>query len=153
MNAIELQQVSKSFRNVTALDGLDLTVRAGELTALLVPNGAGKTTAISLLLGLARPSRGQVEVLGQDPRNDAGRTRLGSMLQESAIPLAGTVRETVALFASFYPAPLRIDDALALADLRPLAGWRAGALSEAISKLGADNRVEAARLAREKGWL
>ncbi|WP_135228923.1 ABC transporter ATP-binding protein [Deinococcus fonticola] len=133
MNGIELQEVSKTFgagsKRVTALDGLNLHIRAGELTALLGPNGAGKTTAISLMLGLAAPTRGQVRVLGADPRQDTVRARIGSMPQESAIPQALTVREAAALFASFYPAPLAVDEVLKLTDLQGAANRRAGALS------------------------
>lgn len=129
MNAIELQHVGKTFGKVTALNDLSLGIHPGELTALLGPNGAGKTTAISLMLGLAAPTQGQVSVLGADPRQDTVRARIGSMPQESAIPTALTVREAVGLFASFYPSPLGVDDALKLADLHRLAGRRAGALS------------------------
>lgn len=56
MEAIELQNVSKTFGGIAALSDLNLGIRPGELTALLGPNGAGKTTAISLMLGLATPS-------------------------------------------------------------------------------------------------
>ncbi|WP_309571556.1 ABC transporter ATP-binding protein [Deinococcus sp.] len=128
-NAIELAGVDKTFGRVTALRGLNLDVRAGELTALLGPNGAGKTTAINLMLGLGAPTAGQVSVLGGNPRRDDVRRRIGSMPQESAIPLALTVREAVTLFSHFYPAPLAPDHALALADLGGVAGRRAGALS------------------------
>ncbi|BDP42668.1 ABC transporter ATP-binding protein [Deinococcus aetherius] len=129
MNAIELSGVNKSFGRVEALRDLTLDVRAGELTALLGPNGAGKTTAISLMLGLARPTSGTVRVLGGDPLAGRVRSHVGSMPQESAIPQALTVRETVGLFARLYPRPLSVDAALDLADLRDVAGRRAGALS------------------------
>lgn len=129
MEAIRLDHVSKTFGKVTALRDLTLSIRPGELTALLGPNGAGKTTAISLMLGLAAPTSGQVTVLGADPRRDDVRARIGSMPQESAIPQALTVREAVTLFASFYPAPLGVEDALKLADLRGVADRRAGTLS------------------------
>ncbi|GBF07253.1 ABC transporter [Deinococcus aerius] len=127
--AIELRGVDKTFGRVRALEGLNLDVRAGELTALLGPNGAGKTTAIELMLGLLQPTAGTVRVLGGDPRDPRTRTQVGAMPQESAIPAALTVREAVTLFAHLYPTPLPVDEALALADLGPLAGRRAGALS------------------------
>ncbi|MPY67461.1 ABC transporter ATP-binding protein [Deinococcus sp. SDU3-2] len=129
MNAIELSGVDKRFGAVEALRDLTLDVRAGELTALLGPNGAGKTTAISLMLGLARPTSGKVRVLGGDPQAGGVRSQIGSMPQESAIPQALTVREAVTLFARLYPEPLTVDAALDLADLRGVAGRRAGALS------------------------
>ncbi|GAA5534455.1 ABC transporter ATP-binding protein [Deinococcus aluminii] len=127
--AIELRGVSKTFGRVRALDDLNLSLRAGELTALLGPNGAGKTTAIGLMLGLLRPTAGTVRVLGRDPRDSRTRTEVGAMPQESALPTALKVREAVTLFARMYPAPLPVEEALALADLLPLADRRAGALS------------------------
>lgn len=129
MDVIELEQVQKSFGKVTALDNLSLDIRGGQLTALLGPNGAGKTTAINLIQGLLAPSKGQVRVLGANPKQDRVRSRMGSMPQESAIPQALTVRETVELFARFYPMPLKVEQALELADLGGIAQRRAGALS------------------------
>ena len=70
-NAIEIRALRKSFGRTIALDGLDLTVRAGEVHAFLGPNGAGKTTTIRILLGLLRKDGGQVTLLGGDPWRDA----------------------------------------------------------------------------------
>ncbi|MGD0555322.1 MAG: ABC transporter ATP-binding protein [Streptosporangiaceae bacterium] len=70
-DAIEVRGLRKAFGRVTALDGLDLTVRSGEVHAFLGPNGAGKTTTIRVLLGLLRPGGGQVSLLGGDPWRDA----------------------------------------------------------------------------------
>jgi ABC-2 type transport system ATP-binding protein len=68
---IEIRGLRKSFGRTTALDGLDLEVRAGEVHAFLGPNGAGKTTTIRILLGLLRKDAGQAELLGGDPWRDA----------------------------------------------------------------------------------
>jgi ABC-2 type transport system ATP-binding protein len=70
-NAIEIRALRKSFGRTTALDGLDLTVRAGEVHAFLGPNGAGKTTTIRILLGLLRKDGGEATLLGGDPWRDA----------------------------------------------------------------------------------
>jgi ABC-2 type transport system ATP-binding protein len=70
-NAIEIRALRKSFGRTAALDGLDLTVRAGEVHAFLGPNGAGKTTTIRILLGLLRADAGQAVLLGGDPWRDA----------------------------------------------------------------------------------
>lgn len=126
---IELQSVSKIYGNITALQDFDLKIQSGELTALLGPNGAGKTTTILLILGLIRPTQGNVKVLGKNPKHIEVRENLGVMPQESAIPQALTVKETISLFASFYSAPTTIENALALADLSSLANRRAGQLS------------------------
>jgi len=70
-NAIEVRGLHKSFGRTRALDGLDLTIRTGEVHAFLGPNGAGKTTTIRILLGLLRKDSGEVTLLGGDPWRDA----------------------------------------------------------------------------------
>jgi len=77
-NVIEVAGLRKRFGAATALDGLDLTVRKGEVHAFLGPNGAGKTTTIRILLGLLRKNAGNVTVLAGDPWRDA--TRLHSKI-------------------------------------------------------------------------
>lgn len=69
--AVEIRDLHKSFGTTRALDGLDLTVRAGEVAGFLGPNGAGKSTAIRVLLGLLRPDSGTATLLGGDPFRDA----------------------------------------------------------------------------------
>jgi len=70
-NAIEARALRKSFGRTRALDGLDLTVRTGEVHAFLGPNGAGKTTTLRILLGLLRKDGGEAVLLGGDPWRDA----------------------------------------------------------------------------------
>src|ERR1700756_2569799 len=69
-HAIEVRALRKSFGRTRALDGLDLTVRTGEVHGFLGPNGAGKTTTLRILLGLLRPDGGSVQLLGGDPWRD-----------------------------------------------------------------------------------
>ncbi|WP_280790772.1 ABC transporter ATP-binding protein [Blastococcus sp. CT_GayMR19] len=68
---ISVSGLVKSFGRTRALDGLDLDVRAGEVHGVLGPNGSGKSTTIRVLLGLLRPDRGAVTLLGGDPWRDA----------------------------------------------------------------------------------
>ena len=70
-DAIEVRGLRKSFGRTRALDGLDLTVRGGEVHAFLGPNGAGKTTTIRILLGLLNKDGGEATLLGGDPWRDA----------------------------------------------------------------------------------
>ena len=125
----ELAQVLKHYGNVEALRGVDLTVRQGEVVALLGPNGAGKTTAIGVLLGLRRPTRGTARLFGLPPTARRARTRCGVVMQESGFNGVLTVRETVALFRAYYPAPLAVDAAIALAGLQAKAEARVASLS------------------------
>ena len=77
MKAVVLEKVRREFGSLCALEGLDLTLEAGEVLGLLGHNGAGKSTAMKLILGVLAPTSGHVSVLGQDPRgHGAGRLRL-----------------------------------------------------------------------------
>jgi ABC-2 type transport system ATP-binding protein len=127
--AIELHKASKSFGVVQALQHVSFAIPQGQVVALLGPNGAGKTTAISLMLGLRRPSHGQVRLLGRDPRDRQVRSRCGIMLQESGVPLNLTVRETITLFRSYYPHPLPLAQVLEMASLKKKAAASVGSLS------------------------
>ena len=125
----ELRDVTKRYGSITALERLSLDLETGRVTALLGPNGAGKTTVVRLLLGLTRPSSGTVRLFGSDPADAAARRRTGVMLQVSKVPETLRVREHVHLFTSYYPAPMAVDDALAVAGLTAVAERKYGQLS------------------------
>ncbi|HEX7186188.1 MAG TPA: ABC transporter ATP-binding protein [Thermoanaerobaculia bacterium] len=125
----ELRQAVKRYGPVTALAGIDLTVKAGEVVALLGPNGAGKTTAVQLLLGLIRPSSGSARLFGLDPREAEARMQIGAMLQISKVPETLKVREHLELVSSYYPRPLPSREVLAAAGLEGLENRLFGKLS------------------------
>ena len=124
-----MSAVTHRYGDVVALDGLNLTIRAGEVLAVLGPNGAGKTTAINLLLGTLRAQEGTVEVFGHVPEARAVRMRRGAMLQVSGVPDTLTVAEHLELFSSYYPAPLPVSRLLEMAGLEDLRDRRYGRLS------------------------
>lgn len=85
--AIWTEGLTKDFGRVRAVDGADLRVPAGKVYGFVGPNGSGKTTAIAMLLGLMRPTRGQVRVLGQQPRSPGfyrALARVGALVQAPA---------------------------------------------------------------------
>nr|WTA66386.1 ABC transporter ATP-binding protein [Micromonospora sp. NBC_00855] len=100
--AVELDGLTKSFGAVTAVDGLSLRVRPGEVVAFLGPNGAGKTSTIDMLLGLSRPDTGTVRVLGGTPDEAVARGRVAAVLQTGGLLKDLTVGETVRMTAHFY---------------------------------------------------
>src|ERR1700722_2256207 len=102
--ALRVSQLRKAYKDVLAVDGLDLEVRAGECFGLLGPNGAGKTTTVEICEGLTDPDSGDVEVLGWNWSSDATelRQRLGIQLQDTQLSEKLTVHETVRLFRSFF---------------------------------------------------
>ncbi len=117
MPVAQLDHVTKRYGSITALDGLSLALRPGEIVALLGPNGAGKSTAVRLLLGLSAPSMGQARIFGRDPREPQTRTRIGAMLQVGAMPKTLKVREHLDLFRSYYPRPLPMAEIVRIAQL------------------------------------
>jgi ABC-2 type transport system ATP-binding protein len=128
-----LTQVRKTYGTVAALDAVDLALRPGETLALLGPNGAGKTTAIRTLLGIVRPDSGTATLFGRDPRVASNRTRVGAMLQVGGVPATLTVAEHVSLFRAYYPRPLPLAEAIALAGLRRLYGELSGGQKQRVA--------------------
>jgi ABC-2 type transport system ATP-binding protein len=106
-------------------------VRQGEIFAFLGPNGAGKTTTVEILEGFRKRDAGDVHVLGVDPEHGdrAWRSRIGIVLQEGQAQPELTVRETLALWAAYYPRPRPIEETIELAGLQEKAGDRVGRLS------------------------
>src|SRR3954451_11469095 len=93
--ALQVRNLRKSYKDVIAVDGLDLEVRTGECFGLLGPNGAGKTTTIEICEGLPAPDSGDVELLGMRWSTDAKRLRqrLGIQLQNTQLSEKLTVIE------------------------------------------------------------
>lgn len=114
---IEARSLSKHYGAVQALKGIDLLVQPGEIVGVLGPNGAGKTTAISVLLGLRRPTSGTIRLFGHTPDDPRARGRIGVMLQESGVPFSLRVEEIIRLFQSYYPHTLPTDELVQRADL------------------------------------
>lgn len=131
MAAIECRDVHRHFKDVRAVDGVNLTVEAHQIFGLLGPNGSGKTTLLNVLQGLDRPTSGTVSVLGLDPiaQHDVLVERMGTQLQESTIIPRLTVREALRTFASFYPRTRDVDELLAGLGLAAKAGARVERLS------------------------
>ena len=119
--AVELTGASKRYGDVLAVDNVTLAINAGELVAMLGPNGAGKTTSIHLMLGLRNPTAGKARLFGLDPKDLKARSRIGVMLQESGVPGMLRVEELVRLFCSYYPRPLPVVQAIAMASLEEKA--------------------------------
>ncbi|HWE59271.1 MAG TPA: ABC transporter ATP-binding protein [Solirubrobacteraceae bacterium] len=128
---IRVRGLQKRYGSHEAVRRIDLDIHRGEIFAFLGPNGAGKTTTVEILEGFRQATVGSVEVLGQDPWKAPGswRARLGIVLQESGAEPGLTVRECVALYAGYYPAPRNIDETIALVGLAAQSGERATSLS------------------------
>lgn len=135
---IQTRGLSKAYRGVVALKGLDLEVRRNSIFGFLGPNGAGKTTTIKLLLGLARPTGGSATLFGFDSERDTleVRRRIGYLAQEPRYYDYMSARETLRFTARFFfeggsALDRHIADTLALVGLadkaaRPIATFSGG---------------------------
>jgi ABC-2 type transport system ATP-binding protein len=122
--AIRCRSLVKRYKDVVAVAGLDLEVRAGECFGLLGPNGAGKTTTVEMLEGLVPLDEGVIEVLGLRWATDehALRERLGVALQETRLADRLKVAEVIRLFRSFYRAGRTVDEVLDVVELQEKRG-------------------------------
>lgn len=136
MDAIVTKNLRKEYRDVVALEGLDLTVTRGELFSLLGVNGAGKSTTIRMLCGLTTPTGGNAWLKGKSILTD--RAAIKSIIalspQETAVAPGLTVRENLALMAGLHgfsreKCAHRVEEMLAQSDLTGIAGKKAGRLS------------------------
>jgi ABC-2 type transport system ATP-binding protein len=101
---ISVQQLTKSYGDVRAVQGIDFEVRSGEIFAMLGPNGAGKSTTVEILEGLRPRDGGDVSVLGIDPGRDGNqlKSRIGVVLQQTAFPNKIRVVEVIELYGRLY---------------------------------------------------
>ena len=129
-----MEAVTKRFRDVTAVAGVDLSIEPGETVALLGPNGAGKTTTINIMLGLVRPDRGRTALFGSAPQRAVQAGRVGSMLQDAMFLPNASVRDFVDLARSLYKSRQTVAEILALAGLTDKARTRLDKLSGGEAK-------------------
>jgi ABC-type multidrug transport system ATPase subunit len=141
--AIATRALAKRYRDVLAVDALDLDVRRGEIYGFLGRNGAGKTTTIRMLLGLIRPTGGDVEVLGTRvrPGTTASFAHVGYLVEAATAYPNLTVRENLDIQRRLTRAPrAAVDEVIELMRLGGLADRRARVLS-----LGNKQRLSLAR--------
>ncbi|GAB2477235.1 ABC transporter ATP-binding protein [Xylanimonas ulmi] len=110
--ALVVDGLVKRYGGRAVVDGLALSARAGQVTAVLGPNGAGKTTTIECCEGLRAPDGGTVRVLGLDPHADAAalRPRVGVMLQDGGLPSGARALEVLRHVAAMYARPRNVGE-------------------------------------------
>ncbi len=140
-HALEVNNLSRHFGELIAVDGVSLHVEAGETYGLLGPNGAGKSTAISMIAGLLESHGGTIRIEGEPmtTRTTAVRSRLGLVPQDLAIYPDLTARENLRFFASLYgmgtkSAKARIDEVLEVIGLSDRADDRADEFSGGMKR-------------------
>ena len=144
--AVSVAGLTKAYRGVEAVRGIDFEILVGEVFGLLGPNGAGKTTTVEILEGYRKRDGGEVRVLGEDPERTGTewRQRIGVVLQSSAVYPTLSVREMLALFAGYYSNPLPVEDVVELiglvekrdARVKSLSGGQARRLDLGLALVG-----------------
>lgn len=102
---IEVEGLSKSFKELLAVDSINFEVKKGQCFGLLGPNGAGKTTTIEMLEGIVKPSQGSIRYFGESMSKKA-LAKVGIQFQNTALQSYLTCRDTLKLFSSFYDNPV-----------------------------------------------
>ena len=109
VEAVGLTKIFKDFWNrekARAVNGIDFTVKKGQVFGLLGPNGSGKSTTVKMILGLLYPTRGVLKVFGEDPQNVEIKSRIGYLPEETYLYRYLTAMETL----DFYGALLHARD-------------------------------------------
>ena len=112
--AVEVKDLVKRYKDVTAVDGVSFTVDQGEIFGLLGPNGAGKTTTIEMIEGLRKPDSGSITVQGINAIADSLKLKeiIGVQLQSTTLHDQIKVREILELFSTYYKKSVPINDLL-----------------------------------------
>ncbi|MGH9627595.1 MAG: ABC transporter ATP-binding protein [Bryobacteraceae bacterium] len=126
-----IRGLRKAYKDVVAVDGIDLDASAGECLGILGPNGAGKTTTIEICEGLTKPDSGTVKILGMEWRTQARELRqhIGVQLQETQLSEKLTIEETLRLFRSFYRTGPSVPELIGMVQLEEKRTARVGVLS------------------------
>jgi ABC-2 type transport system ATP-binding protein len=124
-SVVETRDLTKRYGRTPAVEGLNLSVRRGEVYGFLGPNGAGKTTTLRMLLGLVKPSSGSASVLGEEPGSPACLRRVGSLVESP----------------SFYPYLSGRANLRAVARLAGV-GDRKARVGEALRRVGLSERAK-----------
>ena len=127
MSLIEVKGLTKSYGDVHAVRGVDLTIEQGEIFSILGPNGAGKTTTVEILEGFRVRDSGSVSVLGFDPNTKGHqsrewRDRIGIVLQSSSDAGDLTVLETINHFSGYYSNPRDVEEVIHSVGLKEKEG-------------------------------
>ncbi len=139
--AIEIEDIVKKFGNFTAVNGVSLGIKGGEIFGLLGPNGAGKSTTINMLLGLLAPTAGRIHINGVDMLREPEKAKgqIGIVTQETVVEPDLTAEDNLMIFGRLYQIPENelqkgIEFALELSDLKGFRKSYAGTFSGGMKR-------------------
>ena len=140
-NILEIKHLVKKFGDFTAVNGISLEIKSGEIFGILGPNGAGKTTTINLILGLLKPTSGAITIKGIDVSKGGEKVKkmMGLMTQETVVDGDLSARDNLEIFAELYHVPKdkiagKIKEALSEADLSEFSERQSGTFSGGMQR-------------------
>jgi ABC-2 type transport system ATP-binding protein len=126
---VKLSNVHKSFADLEVIRGINLEIKRGELLTMLGVNGAGKTTTINMMLGLQKPTAGDIALFGESPEHQPTRQRIGVTPQNTGLPEEIKVKEILEFVGAHYLKPKSIEEVARLFGLADLLERAAHGLS------------------------
>jgi ABC-2 type transport system ATP-binding protein len=115
--AVEINGLTKKFKEKTAVDDVTFSIKRGEIVAILGPNGAGKSTTMLMMLGLLNSTNGEAKLFGASTKETKIRERLGVMLQEVSLMDGLKVKELLQMVRGYYPDPFSLEQLCRLTGL------------------------------------
>ncbi|MFC4411727.1 ABC transporter ATP-binding protein [Chungangia koreensis] len=116
--AVEINGLTKKFKEKTAVDDVTFSIQRGEIVAILGPNGAGKSTTMLMMLGLLNPTKGEAKLFGSSTKETKIRERLGVMLQDVSLMDGLKVKELLQMVRGYYPDPFSLEQLCRLTGLK-----------------------------------
>ena len=141
LSGVQLTYITNDGARLEAVQPTDLTIRAGEFTALVGPSGCGKTSLLRMIAGLTAPSGGDVQVFGETPKEAQRRKRLGLVFQEAALLAWRSVEDNIKLGLQLNPrenhSPASVDQLIELVGLAGFQRYRPAELSGGMQQRAA----------------
>ena len=126
---VKLENLKKIYNKIEVVGGINTHIDAGEVVCLLGVNGAGKTTTINMMLGLEKPTSGNVLLFGGNPKDPKNRRKLGMTAQDTEFPEGLTVKEILNLVSAHFTNPYNMDEICKKFDIKPVMHQFASQLS------------------------
>ncbi|VWL84963.1 ABC transporter ATP-binding protein [Oceanivirga miroungae] len=119
MDSIRLKNVTKIYGDFCAINNLSFNIKKGDIVGIVGANGAGKTTLLEMMMGIRKPTKGKIELLGIDFKNNSKKVKnnIGVLLQEQCVYKDAKIIELFNFFHDLYPFSLNVEEVIEIVNL------------------------------------